>query len=753
MRIRRIIESGRLPIRMRVLALAAMAGLALAPGPALAAPSDPGCVGLVLGGGGARGAAHVGVLKVLERERIPVCAISGTSMGAIVGGLYAAGYSADELERLVETLDWGDMFVDDPPRAERPMARKDEDFRHLLSLEIGYKDGRISMPAGLVRGQKLLMLLRRLTLSTWQDKDFDALPIPFRAISADIVTGNKVVFADGDLAVAIRASMSVPGAFAPIRLGDRLLVDGGMVDNVPIDDMRAMGATRMIVVDVGSPLVGEDQLGNPASILNQMITALMTEKTGRSLATLDGGDVLIRPDLGTITSVQFNRGEEAVNAGVRAAEAALPRLRALAIEPARYAALRASQHRRAFDPGLVAFLDVSPGGSSSATRHAAWATEDLVGKRFDVDKVERDVGRTYGDGRYQQIDYRLVRREGQTGLEILPEQKPWTAFGRLGLQIDDNFNGGNNYLVSAELTFNNVNRTGGQWRNLLQLGRVTGLRTRFRQPFGEGGDFYLSPMLDMRAESLPFWRDGEDLLAEYRLIRRAVALEAGWSPRPEWQVELALIGGKDEARRLVGDPADFRGGSESYAGLRFGATWDTLDSVSFPTKGVRANLDVLSLHEWAGTASEGTVVRASLDWARSWDRYHLLLGARATSALDDGVSFQANSFLGGFLNLSGYAERALVDTQTGLARAVLYRRTGDTSGLFSVPMYVGGSLEAGNVWATRRDFLRGDPVVAGSLFLGLDTPLGPMFLGYGRNDRGAASWYLTFGSLLREDPR
>ncbi len=192
---------------------------------------DTPCVGLVLGGGGARGIAHVGVLKVLERERIPVCAIAGTSMGAIVGGLYAAGFDAAELEQLLASIDWNDMFVDSPPRAQLPMERKQEDFRHLVDLEIGYRDGRLSIPAGLVRGQKLMLLLRRLTLSTWRAEDFDQLPIRFRAVAADIVTGRKKVFADGDLAVAIRASMSVPGAFAPVRVGEQLLVDGGMADN------------------------------------------------------------------------------------------------------------------------------------------------------------------------------------------------------------------------------------------------------------------------------------------------------------------------------------------------------------------------------------------------------------------------------------------------------------------------------------------------------------------------------------------
>ena len=733
--------------------VAVLLGISLPGIAATPAAADPDCVGLVLGGGGARGIAHIGVLKVLERERIPVCAISGTSMGAIVGGLYASGYDAAELEKIVGAIDWADMFTDDPPRADLPMERKDEDFRHLLDLEIGYRDGRLGFPVGLVRGQKLMLLLRRLTLSTWRDENFDALPIPFRAVSADIVTGNKVVFSDGDLALAIRASMSVPGAFAPVKVGQQLLVDGGMAENVPIDEMRAMGMQPMIVVDVGSRLLGEDELTNPAVILDQMITALMTEKTERSLATLDASDVLIRPDLGDITSAQFNRVAEAVAVGQRAAEAMLPQLRRYAVSPERHAALRARQHRRDFDPGLVAFLDVEPGHTPSATRQVAWATEALVGQPFDVDKAEHAIGRAYGDGRFEQIGYRLVQRHGQTGLEVIPAQKPWTAFGRIGLQLDDNFNGRNNYLLSAELSFNDVNRFGGKWRNLVQLGRVTGLRSEFTQPFGAGGAFYLKPSMEIRGDSLPFVLDGNNQTAEYRLVRRQLDIEAGYSPWPQWRIGLAAIGGKDRARRIIGGDDSFASRAESFAGLRLSATWDTLDSVSFPTRGVRANFELLSLQPWAGTTLEGEVARLSVDWARSWDRYHLLLGTRLASALDDDGFFQAQTFMGGFLNLSGFGERSLAGNQAAFARAVLYRRVGDTTRIFAMPMFVGGSLEAGNVWDNRDAIDFGSMFVGGSVFVGFDTPLGPLLLGYGRNDADAASWYLTFGSLLRQDPR
>lgn len=718
--------------------------------PAEPAPAD--CVGLVLGGGGARGAAHIGVLKVMERERIPVCRIAGTSMGAIVGGLYAAGYTTDELETLIGTLDWNDLFIDDPPREQLPMRRKDSDFRYLLNVEIGYADGKVVMPSGLVQGQKLLLLLRRLTLSTWDVHDFDVLPIPFRAVAADIGTGQRVVFDHGDLALAIRSSMSVPGAFAPLHVDGHLLVDGGMVDNVPIDVIRDMGAQRLIVIDVGSPLHDKAALTNPVAIMDQMIGALMQEKTERQIATLQPTDLLIRPELGDITASQFNRGAEAIAVGERAAEQALPRLRGYSVDAATYAVYHARQRKREFDPALIAFLDVGKAQSAVATNSVKRALDDQVGKPLDVDSLERDLGSAYGANRFQQIDYRLVQRGNQRGLEIIPAERPWSVFGKLGFQLNDDFNGRNSYLISAEITATNLNRWGAEWLNILRAGQTSGLHSEFHQPLGQSGDFYVQPMLNLQSESFPLWRDNEQL-AEYRVKQRALGVGFGWSPDPRFRLSADLVWGRDRGDRLIGNPIDFQEDEQRFAGVIYDATWDSLDNIDFPTRGLRVSAEYRSYNDVGNTDVEGDVASINVDWAHAWGRYHLLLGTYLASAVDDTHAFRTAQFLGGFLNLSGFHERALFGNQSALVRAVAYRRTGDTSRLFSLPVFVGSSLELGNVWSERDAVDVGDLIFAGSLFAGVDTPLGPMFLAYGYNEEGQGSWYLTFGSLLRPSGR
>lgn len=732
----------------------------VAMGPArAAAPSPPAtpCIGLVLGGGGARGAAHIGVIEVLEREHIPICRIAGTSMGAIVGGMYAAGYSPSEMREVIGKLDWNDLFSDGPARVEMPMRRKQADYRYLLNFEIGWKNGHLITPVGVVQGQKLLMLLRRLLASTWTLDDFDQLPIPFRAIATDIVAGKEVIFGGGDLPLAIRSSMSVPGAFAPTNVDGKLLVDGGVMNNVPIDVARGMGATRLIVIDVGTPLAGEAELSNPVALLNQMVGALTIDRVNKQLATLTPRDILIQPKLGKLSSSAFNRAREAIDIGRAAAEAAVDQLRTLSASPDAWNAFEAAHRARAFDPALIAFLDVDKSRTQTG-EYIAKTLQPDVGKPLDPEKLEHDLGTIYGRGNYQQIDYHLVDRNGEKGLEIIPVDKPWgPVFGRFGFQLDDDFEGRSEYLVSAEITASNINRYGAEWRNTIWAGRIGGVYSEFYQPFGQGSAGYVMPYALLRNEDVPvFDLDAEQQLAEYRIKRRNLGLEGGWTPASYWLLSAALERGRDNGRLRVGDPTAFPRGSEDYTMLRTGIAWDSLDDAQFPTRGSRIDLNYALFRPVLGGQVTGDVARLTADWVPDLgavtDRYHLLLGTRLTSAIDNSKFIESIGFLGGFLNLSGFAERSFFGNQSAFGRAVVYRRTGRLDSLFSTPLYIGASLEAGNTWRDKSDVRLDSLIYSGSVFAGLKTPLGPVFLGYGYAEGGHDAVYLTFGSLLRNEP-
>src|SRR5271165_5054211 len=269
---------------------------------AVAAPQAPPAairprICLVLSGGGARGMAHIGILKVLEDLKVPVDCIAGTSMGAIVGGLYASGMTARQIEATMRSLDWQDAFRDAPPRQDLAFRRKQDDRNFLVRVPLGLKHGRILLPKGLIQGQRLQETLRRLTLPFGEDVDFDRLPTAFRALATDLENGKTVILDKGDLTIAMRASISAPGVFAPVEYRGRLLVDGGLAENLPVDVARSMHPDVLIVSDVSFPLQSRRQLDSAVSITNQMLAILVRKDSDRQRASLAAQDILIEPTL------------------------------------------------------------------------------------------------------------------------------------------------------------------------------------------------------------------------------------------------------------------------------------------------------------------------------------------------------------------------------------------------------------------------------------------------------------------------
>jgi len=730
-------------------ALALWMPLGLRAAPASGALERP-CVGLVLGGGGARGAAHVGVLKVLERERIPVCAIAGTSMGAVVGSLYASGMSPAEIETALGSVDWKDLFEDDPARAALPMRRKEAQLNYRAELEAGWRNGAPVFPYGAVQGQKLGLLLRRLTLSASRTSRFDDLPIPFRAIATDIVSGERVVFAEGDLAMAVRASMAVPAVFAPAEIGGRILVDGGIVDNVPVDVVRAMGADVLIAVDVGSPLLGRDEMRTPLDVAYQMVSVLMQEKTNRSIASLAEGDVLIVPPLGTFSSAAFDQAVSVIGKGVEAAEAEAPRFRHLALPEGDYAAWRTARRLAPSGPApTIAFVDVAP-GRSRTQRLVAYRGQGLVGQALDPDAIDAAVAASYAEGSYQRIGWRPVERTGQTGIELLPVDKAWgPLFFNIGLQIADDFRGGSDYQLTAELLKTGVSGDGDELRALLRLGQVTEVSADWFAPFDLDRRFYANIDGGYRAFDVPFVL-GTTQVADFRISRSTLGARVGVQVDPRWALEATLRRSRFDGREMVGSIAaeDVTQQATSVGGR---VVWDTLDRLSFPSQGSRA---VFSLDRYAsvlGGEGEGWVARWRSDTVFSRGNHHWLLGTRWADTRDAPPDLAAFSTLGGFLNLSGTLERGLVGSTLGYARAVYYYRFGDANALFAVPTYFGASAEIGQVGDEALDFGWNEATRAGGVFVGMSSPFGPILLGYGRTNRGNDTWTLNFGNLIRNE--
>jgi NTE family protein len=720
---------------------------------AAAAQADGGRIGLVLGGGGARGAAHIGVLKVLERERIPIHAIAGTSGGAIIGGMYAAGYSPDEIDKTIRSIDWADIFRDATSRPDLPMRQKETDLGSLANLEIGVVNGRLTIPTTLVRGQKLGLFLQRIFLGRSNVKSFDDLPIPFRCVATDIGIVQPVVFRSGDLELAIRASMAVPGAFGPVHHDGKVLVDGGIVDNVPIDVARQMGVDHLIVVDVGQPLAPAESVKTSIDVLIQMISGLMRDRTAASLQKIGPDDVLLRPQLGELTNAGFLQAASGIDAGETAAEAIVASLRKFSVSEAEYTAWRQHQLRRpALDP-RISFVKVNEDSSATSAYIRDRITAES-GKPFDIDAFENDISGAFGRGTYDVISYRLTTDEaGRTGLEVSPvDSSLGRTIFRLGLQVSDDFDGRDDYQLNLEGRVTGLSSKGAEWRTLVGLGRLSGFATDYYLPFAERGNWFVDPGVGYSALNQPVVINSDAIrdftLAEYRVESWFGELRVGRDFSDRFRLSAAAVRGQDNARLKIGDLDLPRTQFANLGGLSFAALWDSLDNVRFPNHGTRAELSYTSYDRHLGSDEDGNLLRFAFDTALSSGANTVLLGARASVSKDQVDAFQTQSSLGGLAYLSGLGERELLDNQQMLLRAIYYRRLNQGTSFLSVPTYLAGTLEGGNVWQDYDDVSLDDLIGAASVFLGVDLPIGPLQLGYGRTFDGRGAFYLTFGSLV-----
>lgn len=708
-------------------------------------------VGLVLGGGGARGAAHLGVLRVLERENIPVDYIAGTSMGAIIGSLYASGYSVDEIEKILKDLDWADIFRDGPSRDALPMREKEINQADLIAREIGVGRDGLKFPKSVIIGQKLSLTLRRLLVQTEASQDFGKLPIPFRCVATNIIDTQQVVFSEGDLALSVLASAAIPGAFAPVKIGDKLLVDGGVTNNVPIDVARAMGARRLIVVNVGTPLHTEEQLTSPVAVLDQVISGMMERETNRSIETLQAGDVLIHPEMPGVSTLTFDRVDEAIEAGQGTAEEYLAQLRTMAVAPEQFAAIRATQKRALLpEDARIEFVDVSR--ERSRTAHVvADQLERLDGDKIDFSKIDQSLGRVYGAGTYQRVDYRIEEKNGEYGLSVTPVDKSWGPnFLRFGLQFEDDFNGRDSYQLNAEFRMTGLSSSGAEWRNLLQIGRISGLTTEFYAPFGREGLWFAGAQASYTSQDQPV-RDSEEEIARYRVSTSEAQLRIGRDLNDRTRFSLSLLTARDKGSLLVGDPAEWQPLEAHVAGIEAGYLRDSLDSIAFPLRGTRLSASYSWFEKMLGADESGNLIRVSLDKPWTFGRNTFSFGVR-TSLMPDSVdSFTTSASLGGLTYLSGYGENELLGLNMLFGRLVYYRRFGAEVSLLDMPLFVGGSIEAGNTWLDFDQVDTDDLITAGSVFIGIPLPIGPLRFGFGYAETGARSVYLTFGSYIRGD--
>ena len=736
--------------------------------PALSADSSPATeatpsavrprIGLVLSGGGARGFAHVGVLKALEDARVPVDVVVGTSMGAIIGGLYASGMQVADIEREILKVDWDALFSQRAPRQSLSQRQKEQDFEFSPVLQLGFKDGEFRLPQGAVSSRSLELLLRRYTLPTRNLRSFDELPTRFRAVATDMETGEAVVLRSGDLAAALRASMSVPGLFSPLRWNDRILGDGGLVNNLPVDVARELGVDAVIAVNIGTPLASRDTLDTVLGVTVQMINILTEQNVQRSIGTLTRSDLLLAPPLGTVTAADFDKAEELIGLGHTYAQTVQSSLERFSIPPQSYSEWRetrtnAHQTLQEQAQTRLAFVRIEGVPDNQQPRlHSRIDTQ--AGDVLDPAKIEADVQRLAATEDFARIDYRLEPAADSPGEGLVYELRddPWgrNQF-RIGLDLQTDFQGQGAFNLRLSHTRRWFNEQGAQWRNQLELGSTIAARTELLQPLGTTQTRFLSAYADYELRSIELFDTVGDPFARFQRHTTRLGLDHGWSlgKAGHWgDVRLGWIGSlrKSIPQYINGiQPGGVRPLEWTESALRLGVVTDQLDHANFPQSGHRFKLDVQAGHtrqsgettgflRWDGSIT-GVLTRgihtlnAHLRLARS---NHVPLGA-----VDE-------YSLGGFQNLSGYRVGQIAGNNLMLARLSYYQRLPFEAGPARA-LFGGATAELGNAWANSRDISWRGLRLGSSVFIGADTAVGPVYLSLVHAPRGYTGVYFLLG--------
>ncbi len=748
-----------------LLATAAAAAQSPAPAPSITtsattAPPAPQTarprIGLVLSGGGARGLAHVGVLKALERMQVPIDVIAGTSMGAIVGGLYASGIRADELERELLAVRWDEVFTNRVARQQLSQRRKEEDFEIAPLIELGWRDGELRAPRSAVSSRGLESLLRRYTLPVRDIQRFDRLPIPFRAVATDMESGAAVVLDQGDLALALRSSMSVPGVFSPIELGGRVLGDGGLVNNLPVDVARALGADVLIVVNIGTPPGGRETLGSAVGLTAQMITLLTEQNVQRSLATLGPADILISPELGSLSAGDFAEAAAFFALGEAGAWGRSDRLAALAVDAPAYAAWWAAHPAPPATLTRLAEVRIEGSALSNAERLLPML-ETQPGGRFDAARAERDTQRLAAGGDYVRADYQLLRGAAGAGGDSLVfdlEDKPWGPnYLHAGIDLSTDFSGRSAFNLKLSHNRHWLTPSGTEWRNRVQIGEVPTLYTELYHPLSwttsRANDWFLAAYAGAERRRLTRYDDsGGNELATFVRSTGLGGVDIGqpWGAIGELRLgwsRLLLRTTPVLVSAALPIPADAPARWTEDA-VRARVVVDQLDFAVFPQSGYRGSLETWIGRRSGDLSGNFTRIEGDATAVLSFGVHTLQFHIQAQTAAQSSDAGVARYSLGGFHRLSGYQDGQLIGNHALLLRLGWYRRLSPVPAL-TRGFFVGGTLEAGNTWMQRSAVSLAALRTGMSLFLGADTVIGPLYFGLTWAPQGRAGLALFIG--------
>jgi NTE family protein len=728
-----------------MLRIALISLLLLMPGPLRSqqssAPRRRPKIGVALEGGGAMGLAHIGVLKWFEEHHIPVDYVAGTSMGGLVGGFYATGMSPDELRALINGMDWRKILGDRTPYEDLSFRRKEDQRAYPNSLIFGLREG-LSLPAGLNAGHQIGLIIDRITLPYDRVSSFDSLPVPFRCVATDLVSGKPYVFKDGSLAVALRATMSIPGAFSPVHDGKAVFVDGGLLNNLPTDVVRQMGAEIVIAVHLERGPVEAKDIQSVFSVLDHSVSALLDENELRSL---EQADAVIAVPLTEFRTRDYAKSEQIMKRGYEAANAHAQLLEAFALGDADWQERwREREARKRSDIPTPQFTEVEGTNAHEATDVSRYVKQ-FQGQPVNPEKIDEVLTRLTGVGRYDSAGYRLIDKNGQTGLLIqVVEKNNAPPMFQTAFEVDGSQSGNVDFTMGTRFTFMDVAGFRSEWRTDVLLGNTYGIQTELFRPFRAESRWFLAPHADASDTTFQIYAKN-DPLADYRIYRANIGADVGYTFGRFSELRVGYEVGSLNTKLRLGSP-EIPSVAGQVGQTRVRYLLDHTDDPVIPRSGFSAETNFRWFDQSPGAKGGFPSMDVKLGYFQPITQpASLFVESEGGTTFGNTSTGVPQFFLGGPVRLSAYGQNEFQGNQYYLIRAGYLRDLVTLPPFLGKKVYAVGTYEIGKMYGVTTGSEFPNDVAAGLL---AETALGPFFIGGSVGDSGHRKWFFQLGRVF-----
>ena len=699
-------------------------------------------IGIALEGGGALGLAHVGVLQWFEEHHVPIDYVAGTSMGGLVGGFYATGTDAAHLRDLIQNINWDEVLSGRTPYEDLSYRRKEDQRSYPNSLVLGLREG-LSLPGGLNAGHQISLLIDRITLPYYDERSFNDLPTPFRCVATDLVSGKQVVFSGGPLAEALRASMAIPAVFTPVYRDKQVLVDGGLINNLPTDVVKQMGADVVIAVHLDTQPVEAKDIQSLFNVLQQSVRVVVAESEVRGMAR---ADAVVSVPLGEFGSSDYEKSAAIIAKGYQAAAEKSRILLKFALNDTEWPEyVRQREARKRTVEPVPQFIEVQGATTTAHTADIEKFLQPFAGKKLDTVALDRALTRLTGVGRYDTVGYQIVERNGRQGLRITVNEKnfaPPTI--QPAFVVDGSETGDVGFTLASRLTFLDVAGFRSEWRTDFEFGRTYGIASELYRPFSPVSKWFFAPRAEAYDQDFKIYAK-TDPVADYRLDRANIGWDFGYGFSRFSEIRAGYEVGYISAKLRLGTP-EFASLNGRTGDLRLHYLTDHTDDPVVPRRGYRAE----STFRWFDNSPGATTAFPSLVAQLQYFHPVSLLGSVFVAGSGGSTFGSTNTglpqfFLGGPSNLAAYGLNELHGDQFYLFR------TGYLHDIFTLPPFVGtkvyaiGTFEFGKMYGVPTESGFPSDVSAGVL---AETSFGPLFVGGAIGDSGHRKWFFQLGRVF-----